>query len=265
MASDEALTTKDLRDILEDPDISKISTIPPMKPKGGELYVYCHGGDDTKLHDWSCDGYQWVNKNGHPLPKKAPVLWRKTYYVSTSKGDSVGNNKFVRRMYVLKDSPVHYRIIHYIGDETVYVPHVHGNSKEGGEYRRTLPSTIQAIKSESSTAPSKVYKKMVSSSVPGPYQGVKNPRNTNQVKMAQRQQRNKNKISQDEIYNSVELAYHLDEFGTLETERNTNKSQVNPHSCSNHKQLMRSLLRHQILKQAGIEPGSFRSPCIRVL
>ena len=41
-----------------------------MKSKGGDLYVYIHGRDDAKLHDWSYDGYQ-SNKNGL-LHKKNP-------------------------------------------------------------------------------------------------------------------------------------------------------------------------------------------------
>lgn len=44
------------------------------------------------------------------------------------------------------------------------------------------------------------------------YQGVSNPRNINQVRMQQKQVRTRRQISQDQIYNSLQLAYHLEGF-----------------------------------------------------
>ena len=34
--------------LLQNPPQSSISTLPPVKPKGGEVYVYSDGGDDDK-------------------------------------------------------------------------------------------------------------------------------------------------------------------------------------------------------------------------
>lgn len=108
----------------------------------------------------------------------------------------------------------------------MYSPRPHGNKKnEGGErdYRRTLPSVINQLKTDTvvgERAPSKVYFDMVTgkSSGPyqgkssGPYQGVTNARNLNQVKMAAKHMKAKRRISHDQLYNSLQLAYQIDSF-----------------------------------------------------
>jgi hypothetical protein len=46
-------------------DTTKISTIPPIKPKAGELYVI--NGEHQNY--WTCDGYKWVNKGRYCICK----------------------------------------------------------------------------------------------------------------------------------------------------------------------------------------------------
>jgi hypothetical protein len=61
--------------------------------------------------------------------------------------------------------------------------------------------------------PSIVYKNMMTTSgVTGPYQGVKNSRIINQIKNLQKQVRAERRLSHDQIYNSLQLAYHVDGF-----------------------------------------------------
>jgi hypothetical protein len=116
-------------------------------------------------------------------------------------------------MYRIKNAGSQLRLIHYTGDSSVYSPRVHGNDKtREGDYRRTLPSVIQHMKTGTSNdkkPPTKVYQEMVTSPVSGPHQGVRNPRNVNQVKMASKHAKNKKRISHDQLYNSLQLAYQL--------------------------------------------------------
>jgi len=52
------LKPADVFAILDKPDTTKISTIPPIKPKAGELYVI----NGEHQNDWACDGYKLVIK-----------------------------------------------------------------------------------------------------------------------------------------------------------------------------------------------------------
>lgn len=82
----------------------------------------------------------------------------------------------------------------------MYSPRPHGNKKnEGGErdYRRTLPSVINQLKTGivvGEKTPSKVYFDMVTGKASGPYQGVTNARNLNQVKMTAKHMKAKRRI-----------------------------------------------------------------------
>lgn len=53
---------------------------------------------------------------------------------------------------------------------------------------------------------------MVTGKASGPYQGVTNARNLNQVKMAAKHMKAKRRISHDQLYNSLQLAYQIDGF-----------------------------------------------------
>jgi hypothetical protein len=53
------------------PDTTKISTIPPIKPKAGELYVI----NGEHQNDWACDGYKWVNKGRYDPLLSLPCGW----------------------------------------------------------------------------------------------------------------------------------------------------------------------------------------------
>lgn len=145
------------------------------------------------------------------------TVWRQTYYIKCSNNTPLSS--FQRRLYRLKnDNDFQYRLVHYTGDSSVYSPRPHGNKKnEGGErdYRRTLPSVINQLKTDTvvgERAPSKVYFDMVTGKSSGPYQGVTNARNLNQVKMAAKHMKAKRRILHDQLYNSLQLAYQIDGF-----------------------------------------------------
>jgi hypothetical protein len=94
------------------------------------------------------------------------------------------------------------------------IPQPHGNDKSENprQYRRTLPSTIADIRNKGrDKQPSKIYKEIVvNRPVPGIYQSVKNTRNTEQVRNRHRLLRKETRLTHDQIYRTLELAYHLD-------------------------------------------------------
>ena len=165
---------------LDKPDTTKISTIPPIKPKAGELYVI----NGEHQNDWACDGYKWVNKGRYGLPKNNPIVFVRCYNISRHLNDNKCSDDFKRRLYYAQNSSL--KLVHYVGDETAYIPQPHGKDRNENprQYRRTLPSTITDIRNKGTDKqPNKICKELVvNRPVPGMYQGVKNPRNTEQVR-----------------------------------------------------------------------------------
>ena len=197
----------------KDPEsLQQASRIPAVKPAGGEVYVFWDGNDPLKQNDWKCDQYRWINGGNHKLPRKEPVV-RKIYSRINVHDDSKnGSDEFVRHAYCLIDNPGVW-IIHYIGNENVYVPSQHGNRTHGKqECRRTCPSIMKAMKEAvENEKPGHVYKKMVTPNVSVAQQGILNPRNRRQLtNMRQRVQENK-RLSKYDVYNLLQLAYHLPE------------------------------------------------------
>ena len=177
--------------------------------------MFTDQGNPIRSDDWSCDGYFWVNKGGHGIPKANPKMWKRTYYISEGKGDGKGSKIFQRRMYMLKQGSVTYRFVQYIGDETCFVPRVHGNGINGHNYRRTFPSVLRHVKESSSSDsnPSSVFKKnQTGNQVKGSLQGRANLRSPSQVKFQLRTARNEKRLSHDELYSTLELMYHIEGF-----------------------------------------------------
>ena len=50
----DAVTAKS---IVDNPYQSKIIYKPPVKPRGGDVYVFSHGGDIVKADDWKSDQF----------------------------------------------------------------------------------------------------------------------------------------------------------------------------------------------------------------
>ena len=65
---------------------------------------------------------------------------------SHSRNRAVGSLQFKRSAYNVKDNR-NLVLVHYEGDETVYVPVTHGNSNKdnASEYTRTAPSVLKTI------------------------------------------------------------------------------------------------------------------------
>ena len=80
------------------------------------------------------------------------------------------------------------------------------------EFKRTMPSVIDKMKSEKGGA-KKVYRKMVcTDQVDGNMQGIANPRNTKQVRNVQQKKTEGSMLNRDDLYNLIQLSSHLDGF-----------------------------------------------------
>ena len=211
--SNNQLPIADVISILKQPDMDKVSNIPPQHPKGGQVFLISDGNNKARQNNWTCDGYPWVNKGGYGVPKKNPIVFARKYTLRQHSGDLKGCEDFIRRAYFIKDSP--FKLVHYVGDESKYVPRPHGNQKDQrhGDYRRTLPSVLRHIESNSTAQPMTMYREMTTKTkTTGPYQGVANPRNTGQIRNVTKTVRKKNRISHDQLYNVIQLGYHLQDF-----------------------------------------------------
>ncbi|CAH1774257.1 unnamed protein product [Owenia fusiformis] len=138
------LVNRECASFLSNLDESIISLRPPLKPLGGEMYVFSR----NHLHDkdWRCDGYNWVNTG---LRSKTWV--RKIQFNIKTQGPDGkplkhGSSAFRKMEYTLVSDDT-LILVHYLGDESVYVPMGHGNSKKRFvEHQRTRPSMLHKIK-----------------------------------------------------------------------------------------------------------------------
>ena len=91
------------------------------------------------------------------------------------------------------------------------IPHGHKVRDTNG-YRRTCPSVLKAIKrAVTSETPAKIYKDMVTANTIPTQQGILNPRNTRQVINMRHSISAAKRLSKDDIYNLIQLAYHTPE------------------------------------------------------
>ena len=125
----------DLIKILQNPDKSKLSHELPIKPKGGEVFVFDWQNNESRIKDYVTDKYLWVadttetsNHSGISLVKK--------YYNIRDHESSVAHprkmphsKEFRKTVAYIKSNPF-LQVIEYIGNEKVYKPQPHGNAKD---------------------------------------------------------------------------------------------------------------------------------------
>ena len=151
MAQPKALRYKEAISILQNHEQYAVSLCPPVKPKGGEMFLISSGGKDSNLKNWNCDQYKWpVYDRVNSYPSRSKDIVIKKSYHKLSKTSS-----FQRHGWWMIANP-HIVLVHYLGDESEYTPTPHGNCKSEGakEFIRTCPSVLKSISSsdaESST------------------------------------------------------------------------------------------------------------------
>ena len=209
------LTTKQVLTIFESVNTENIITVPPTAPKAGEVYLFKAFSDSTE-NDWKCDGYRWVNCSNKKFPKKDP-LWIKYYFNVYDKKSQNGSNAFTKKVYqLLVDKKL--TILHYMGDENECEHHPHGNSKNSTiPFKRTCPSVLKKIKdnvaSGFSVRTGNLYKENTVMPIKNTkHQGILNARNLKQVQNAKANVTKSKRLSRDDLYNALELSYHLEGF-----------------------------------------------------
>ena len=164
------------------------------------------------IDDWRCDQYRW-RQNGHKaLPSKDPKI-KKYYFIAvTPDGTNSGFQKIVFHLPENRDL----FLIQYIGDDSLAVDQPHGNTSLDATrpYIRTCPSVLRQIKtSDPAECPSTFYKRAISMSrCHSTLTPVLNPRNIKQVANHKTSERQRFRISHDELYNIHEIAYDLTGF-----------------------------------------------------
>ena len=142
--------------ILTQPYTSRISNLPPIKPRATEVYLV----QSDNHEDWKCDQYPWIHYGSSSVTIDDIMLEKKFYKIrlkgqKESKGRKrpVGSLQFKRSAFYLKDNR-NLVLIHYEGDESVHEPVCHGNSNKDNapEFTRTAPSVLQNIENQLITA-----------------------------------------------------------------------------------------------------------------
>ena len=140
-------------------------------------------------------------------------MQRRDYKSKRFTGDKIGEDKFRRIIYFSKTKDL--ALIHYLGDETVAVDMPHGNAVHKTQmHRKTLKSTLAQISDNcKSGEPRSVYKDSVTKTgVKAIEQGVLNAKNRKQVENLRYKQNQEKKISHDSAYNTLQLAYNLENY-----------------------------------------------------
>ncbi|MCG8048891.1 MAG: Ulp1 family isopeptidase [Candidatus Thiodiazotropha taylori] len=212
---DKELNTLDVLEILRNVDTNKITTDLDFRPKGNSVYVLSTSKENPKNEDWKADGYTWKRIG----TKKAKVNgeglnFAKTYFKLLNQ--KVEDGRFKKNVFRLDGEHENQNLllIQYIGDETVFVPQPHGNSKSTGiEYVRTKPSVYNKIKEHTAQNPVSVMNKINSEiNAPCKETGFSNIRNKRQISNAQARLRQERGLGPDALYNLHELFYHLDGY-----------------------------------------------------
>ena len=124
-------------------------------------------------------------------------------------------SEFTRCVYIRADRPRQV-LVQYVGDETKAGQFPHGNSlKANRNYTRTQPSVISSVRdagtgASGTVSAQRLYQTLVVTGSSSAAAATAVPRNTQQVKNTLKVLRNRNRLTQDALYNLHELAYDFD-------------------------------------------------------
>ena len=204
---DTALKYSEAMALLQNHNPETVRLCPAVKPLGGQMFLISSGNEETKLKDWMCDQYKWKVNNGvnsYPSRSKSPLV--KKYYHKLSR-----QGTFTRHGWWLIDNP-HLLLVHYIGNEAEYQPEPHGNAHDSSRpYVRTCPSVLKHI-STSQKGPIATYQKEVTRQVQPELEAVLKPRNLRQVQNTQHQERQSRRLTHDDYYNMMLVAFELQDY-----------------------------------------------------
>ena len=159
---------------------NRISKVQPLSAKGGEVYVVDMNALAHKK-DIKFDKYIWRSYGNKKLPSYDPQINK--HFFRLRLPNKTCSDDFQKHIIDSLHEDNNLAIIHYLGDETVFVPFPHGNSKRNRPFKRTCPSVLEELKTLSHTGltPTQVLK-VVSSSPMSGFKDSRVPRNFRQIK-----------------------------------------------------------------------------------
>ena len=122
----------------------------------------------------------WSIGSSKRLPIK-DLIYRKAYFYAKGE-DGKAMPEFRKDVFMPIENAEHVVVIHYIGNDSIFLPSKHGNSmKQTKLFFRTKPSVLKKMATElEHKAPHKVYKEMVSAEVVSS-EATDKPRNVKQL------------------------------------------------------------------------------------
>jgi hypothetical protein len=197
-----------------------IMNLPPIRAKAGQVFLY---KPETAMKTVSiADQYNWISSD-YRTQKNNPSIKRHRYYSRNAGG--VYNAKFQRYVYYCMNQDIEDRIylIVYVGDEKTFIDAPHGNRKHDKErnFIKTNKALLNSLKG-SDAFPHTLYKQKISEqnsklqsieeNLSLAYESSEIPRDVKQIENKLYNERKKNKISRDYIYNLYEIGVNLDPF-----------------------------------------------------
>jgi len=183
-----------------------------LRPAGGVHYVL-NFQNVKECEDWRADGWLWRQQRTQKYTGQDKSVGVKYYFDSRIGHNDESSKEFQKRAFTNSNHPQKI-ILQYIGEEKVAVAVPHGNAT--GEESKTIghvqtkPSLRNEMKDRHKEVPQKVYEDLSNRSTKVTEQIIHTPRNTKQVTNLQEAGRRHHKISQDFIYNIVEIAFETD-------------------------------------------------------
>ena len=109
------------------------------KAKPGEVWFF-RSVEENSIEDWKVDGHNFRFRSGAPVNRFEDFkkLERKAAYIVTKECPK-GDKNFTRLSWKLKCRPFD-TLIQYLGDDTLSVDLIHGNSKKPKQ-PRIMPDT----------------------------------------------------------------------------------------------------------------------------
>ncbi|CAC5399410.1 unnamed protein product [Mytilus coruscus] len=88
--------------ILSDPDMSKVTSLPPIKPKAGDVFVI----ESINMEDWKCDQYLWIRDGGRTIKVKDVEIGLYDPYSDITNNLSESYNAVLKQENDWKELPV---------------------------------------------------------------------------------------------------------------------------------------------------------------
>ena len=162
--------------------------------------------------DWRADGYVWANLGHSNVPRNAPMVRKDYFAIKTNKSTNGKQyDKGFKRVCHRALENNSYVIVQYLGNCELHEPRPHGNSKHSTPFVRCAPSVLhkanQSLKTQKAAF---VYKKeVITTEISNEHQGILNPRDQKMLENIRSKVLNENRLSRDEIQNTIELAVHI--------------------------------------------------------